>query len=116
MSDPLLSPLNYPTCDEYNKKSNGDLLNQFYNCTNDVSIKKNPIWNNLTDEEKAGKGNEKCCNIIMQCQDPNAFFQKNKVTAHCQLEKIPDQPHFGDIQQTNAHCKKMSNSMMFGVY
>lgn len=114
-------PLN-TTCDALNKEwisnnSATSLINEWMNCiSGDNPIRKDPEWQKLSDRETDNKMDSYCCNLVMQCNNPNKWLHDNKINATCQLEKKPDEPHFGDIQLSSLHGNKIINTLKNGVY
>lgn len=121
MSNPLLMPLNTPTCislDEQWKSNNSgtSLKNEWENCVNDDRMKKNPEWGDLSDKEIQNNINVRCCNYVMQCKNPNGWLKRNKINFKCPLETKPNYPHFGDIQLDIEHQKRMIDTFAHGVF
>lgn len=94
------------TCDNYDKlwkSKGGSLKNEWLGCTQDNPIRK----------YDPSKVIPTCCEEIMQCKNPNEWFQKNNINSTCIIHKKPDQPHFGTVQKQQYD---LSKKMMIGVY
>jgi hypothetical protein len=121
MSNPLLMALHTPTCNTLDKgwksdNSSTSLKNEWLNCVSvDNPLRKDPEWKELSDKEIQNNINIHCCNYVMQCKNPNEWLVKNKINVICPLETKPNYPHFGDIQMSLQHQKKMINTFSHGV-
>lgn len=118
---PMFMPLNTPTCDVLDQEWQSDnsgtsLRNEWMNCVTDNPIKKDPEWKTLSDKEVNAKINSHCCNLVMQCKTPNSWLLMNKINAKCPLETKHNEPHFGDIQASIRHQKKLRNTFSYGIF
>ena len=74
------------------------LLNEWKNCVNSPDRDKNILWKDLPLQERQQKMNLECCELVMQCNNPNDWLQKNNINFACPVQKQPDYPHFGDLK------------------
>jgi len=103
-------PLSYPTCDKLEKKWAGskstNLRQEWTNCATLANpISKDPEWGDFTDKEKMEKINSYCCELVMQCSDPNEWLEKNNIKQGmtCTVSKEPDRPHFNVFAVRKMH-------------